>query len=158
MKMYGIYNTEMIEKLNNTIHHMHTKLTLDERLFVGKLYHWYQWYLSEEGPVHYAITSILYITILRKKYIKIYENFIYELMIYTNVIRVLSKGYLKFSHLPPMRLKEILNEVKKTIQITKPDYNIMIKRLHLYYDMKLVTFDIKEERNLIFQFPIFIEP
>ena len=37
-----------------------------------------------------------------------------------------------------MKLKEILNEVKKAIQITNPDYIIVLKRLHLYYDMKLV--------------------
>ena len=57
-----------------------------------------------------------------------------------------------------MKLKEILNEVKKTIQITKPDYYIIIKRLYLYYDMKLVIFGINEERDLIVQFPIFIQP
>ena len=57
-----------------------------------------------------------------------------------------------------MKLQEILKEVKKAIQISKPDYNIVIKRLHLYYDMKLVTFGINEERNLIVQFPVFIQP
>ena len=34
----------------------------------------------------------------------------------------------------------------------------MIKRLHLYYDMKLVTFQIDQKRNLIIQFPIFVQP
>ena len=57
-----------------------------------------------------------------------------------------------------MKLQEILNEVKKAIQITNPDYNIVIQRLHLYYDMKLVTFGINEERNLLVQFPVFIQP
>ena len=57
-----------------------------------------------------------------------------------------------------MKLKKILNEIKKTIQITNPDYDIVIKNLHLHYDLKLVTVDIKEERNLIVQFPIIIQP
>ena len=35
---------------------------------------------------------------------------------------------------------------------------IVIKRLHLYYDMKLVTFGIDRNRNLIIQFTIFIQP
>ena len=39
-----------------------------------------------------------------------------------------------------------------------PDYNIVIKQLYLYYDMKLVTFGIDENRNLIVQFPVFIQP
>ena len=49
----------------------------------------------------------------------------------------------------PMKLKKILVEVKKTIQMTNPDYDIIIKRLHLYCVMKLVIFGINEERNLI---------
>ena len=39
-----------------------------------------------------------------------------------------------------------------------PDYDIVIKRLHLYYDMKLVTFGIGKDKNLIIQFPVFIQP
>ena len=34
----------------------------------------------------------------------------------------------------------------------------MIKRLHLYYDMKLVTFRFDRKRNLIIQFPVFVQP
>ena len=32
-----------------------------------------------------------------------------------------------------------------------------MKRLHVYYDMKLVTFSVNKERNLIVQFPVFIQ-
>ena len=39
-----------------------------------------------------------------------------------------------------------------------PDYDIVIMRLHLYYDMKLVTFDIDRDKNLIIQLPVFIQP
>ena len=49
---------------------------------------------------------------------------------YTNVIRVLSKGYLLIFLLPPVKLKEIINEINKTIEITNPDYDIVMKRLH----------------------------
>ena len=35
---------------------------------------------------------------------------------------------------------------------------MVIDRPHLYYDMKLVTFGIDKERNLIIQFAVFIEP
>ena len=40
---------------------------------------------------------------------------------------------------------------------TNPEYDIVIKRLHLYYDMKFVTFGIDRKRNLIIQFPIFVQ-
>ena len=41
---------------------------------------------------------------------------------------------------------------------TNPDYNLVIKRLHLYYDMKLITFGIDKDKNLIVQFPVFTQP
>ena len=58
----------------------------------------------------------------------------------------------------PLQLKEILSEVKVAIRKTNPDYDLVIERLHLYYDKKLVSFDIDKERNLIVQFPVFIQP
>ena len=39
-----------------------------------------------------------------------------------------------------------------------PDYDIVMKKLHLYYDMKLVTFGIDRDRNLINQLPVFVQP
>ena len=39
-----------------------------------------------------------------------------------------------------------------------PDYDIVIKRLHLYYAMKLVIFNIDRNKYLIIQFPVFIQP
>ena len=38
------------------------------------------------------------------------------------------------------------------------DYDIVIKRLHLYYDMTLFTLGIDRDQNLIIQFPTFIQP
>ena len=43
-------------------------------------------------------------------------------------------------------------------QTTNRDYDLVIKRLCLYYDMKLVTFGIDDQRNLIIQFPVFVQP
>ena len=64
-----------------------------------------------------------------------------------SALRALSRGYLPISLLPPVKLHEILNEVRKTIQITNPDYDIVIKRLYLYNDIKLVTFGMNKDRN-----------
>ena len=48
--------------------------------------------------------------------------------------------------------------VKETLIKSNPDYDIVINKLHIYYDMKLFTFGIDQKRNLIIQFPIFIQP
>ena len=56
------------------------------------------------------------------------------------------------------KLKEILNNVKTAIQKTNTDYDLVIDRLHLYCNMQLVTFGIDKDKNLIIQFPVFIQP
>ena len=42
------------------------------------------------------------------------------------------------------------------MRTTNPDYDLVIDRLHLYYDMQLVTFGINKDRNLIIL--VFIQP
>ena len=85
-----------------------------------------------------------------------YERFINQLQMYAKVIRILLKDHLLISFLPPLKLNKILGKVKKAI--TNPDYNIVIKILYLYYDIKLVTFGIDKNRNLTVQFPVFVQP
>ena len=87
-----------------------------------------------------------------------YERFLNQLKQYAQAIRVLSKGYLPISLLSPSKLNIILQKVKQAVQIKNKDYDLVIKRLYLYYDMKLVTFGIEGQRNLIIQFPVFVHP
>ena len=58
----------------------------------------------------------------------------------------------------PAKLQDILSEVRKMLQITKQNYDLVLDRLHLYYDMQLVTFGIDKDMNLVIQFPVFIQP
>ena len=85
-----------------------------------------------------------------------YNKCISQLDNYAKAIRILAKGYLPILLITPLKLKEIFVLVKETLNRTNPDYDIVIKQLHLYYNMKLVTFGIDRKRNLIIQFPIFI--
>ena len=87
-----------------------------------------------------------------------YERFIEELKLYPRAIRVLSKGYLPNSLLPASELGKILSDVRIAIAKSNKDYDLVSTRLYLYYDMKLVTFGIDNQRNLIVQFPVFIQP
>ena len=57
-------------------------------------------YLPEEGAVHYAINSILYITTLSESILKYMKN-LCQLMMHASTIRVLSRGHLPISLLPP---------------------------------------------------------
>ena len=87
-----------------------------------------------------------------------YERFLKELKLYSRAIRILSKGYLLISLLPPSKLEKILSEVRIAIAKSNKDYDLVLTRLYLYYDMKLVTFGIDNQRNLIVKFLVFIQP
>ena len=58
----------------------------------------------------------------------------------------------------PSKLQRILAELKKSLQHTNPDYTLVLERLHLYYNLQLVTFDINRNMNLVIQFLVFIQP
>ena len=115
-------------------------------------------YAHSVGLHHYSIISLLYFRTIQDKYIALYRELIYQLCIYVSVIRILAEEYLPNTLVTPLKLKEILSEVRKTLQVTNLDYDLVIDSLHLYYDMHLVTFGIDKDKNLIVQFPVFIQP
>ena len=115
-------------------------------------------YAQDEGMHNYAINSVLFLTTVRGKYVKMYERFIEEMKLYSKAIRVLSKGYLPISLLPPSKLEKILREIRIAITKSNKDYDLVLTRLYLYYDMKLVMFGIDNQRNLIVQFPVSVQP
>ena len=51
-----------------------------------------------------------------------------------------------------------MKQVQIAIAKIKQDYELVLNRLYLYYDMKLVMFGIDNQKNLIIQFPIFVQP
>ena len=158
MIMYGVYNSDTLKDLIDTVDRMQNFTTWNEKTFAGKLHDWMELYLRDEGVHNYAINSILFLTTVQEKYVRMYERFIEELKLYSRAIRVLSKGYLPISLLPPSKLEKILSEVRIAIAKSNKDYDLVLTRLYLYYDMKLVTFGIDNQRNLIVQFPVFVQP
>ena len=149
MIMYGVYNSDTLTDLIDTVYRMHNTSTWKERTFVEKLIQWLELYLYQDGIGHYA---------MKEKYVKMYERFPEQLKMYSKVIRILSKGYLPKTLLPPSKLERILNEVKMALSKTNKDYDLVLTHLYLCYDMKLATFGIDKKRNLIIQFPVFVQP
>ena len=82
MVMNRIYNSETLEKLIATVHKMHNSTTPNEKLFAGTLSSRYTWYLTKDGIGHYAMNSLLYLRMLKRKVCKMYEEFINQLHIY----------------------------------------------------------------------------
>ena len=110
------------------------------------------------GLQHYFTNSLLYLRIIQDKYVALYRGLVTQLHTYVSAIRVLAKGYLPNTLIKPTKLQEILIEVKKTLKITNPVFDLVLGRLHLYYDMPLISFSIDKDMSLIIQFPVFVQP
>ena len=98
--MYGIYNTETLEKLINTVHSIHNFTSPYENLFVdSKKQHCFNLYtLYMQGIQHYSINSLLYLQIVKEKYVLMYKEL--QLCIHTGAIRNLQKDIFPFHLLP----------------------------------------------------------
>ena len=128
MIMYGVYNSDTLTDLLDTVHGMQNFTTWNEKTFAGKLHNWMKLYAQDKGVCNYAINSLLFLTTVREKYVKMYERFIEELKLYSKVIRVLSKGYLPISLLPPSKLEKILKEVRITIAKSNKNYDLVFDK------------------------------
>ena len=157
MIMYGTYNSATLMDLIETVHKMHSITTLREKIFAGTMPRWLKEQLmNSNNEYNYATDSVLFLTTLKEKYVRVYEKFIIELKSYSKAIRILSKGYLPISLMPPSKLEAILEQVRIVLGKTNKDCDLVLTRLYLYYDMKLVMFGIDSQRNLIIQFPVFV--
>ena len=141
---------------HNRIHHLEDTMimygvrvqnftTWNEKTFAGKLQDWVEIYSQDEGMCNYAIKSVLFLTTVREKYVKMYQRFIEELKLYTKAIRVLSKGYLPISLLPPSKLEKILREVRMAIAKSNKDYDLVLTRLYLYNFLYLCNRTLRKD-------------
>ena len=89
-------------------------------------------YEDSLGIKQYATNSLLFLRIIKDKYILLYRELITQLGTYVSAIRILAKGYLPNTLLTPKQLQGILSEVKRSLHITSPDYTLVLDRLHLY--------------------------
>ena len=153
MIMYGKYNSDTLMDLINTVHHMQNLTSWKEKMFVGKMTEWVKKELAKsKNEYSYSVDTFLFLTTVREKYVKMYERFMAELKSYLKAIRILSKGYLLISLIPPSKLEAILLQVKTALTKTNKGYDLVLSRLYLYYDMKLVMFGINKQIDLIIQF------
>ena len=112
--MYGVYNTQTLEKLIKIVHTLHSRQSMYERLFTGeitKAYEYYSQIHGDHGIQHFAINSMLYLRTIKDKYIELYNEFISQLHNKAKAVRILAKGYLTILLVTPLKLKEILASV-----------------------------------------------
>ena len=62
MIMYGMYNSDTLKDLIDTVHRMQNFTTWNEKTFAGKLHDWMEIYSQDEGMCNYAINAVLFLT------------------------------------------------------------------------------------------------
>ena len=157
MMMYDKYNSDTLMDFIETVHKMHNITTLREKIFAGTMPRWFKEQLMNSNNEYSNATDFMLFLTIKEKYVRVYEKFIIELKSYSKAIRILLKGYLPITLMPPSKLETILEQLKILLGKTNKDYDLVMTRLYLYYDMKLVLFGIDSHRNLIIQFPVFVQ-
>ena len=156
--MCGAYNSDTLSDLIDPVHKMHNSTTIREKKFAGVLHEWLRDELvRSNNEYNYTIDSLLFLTMVKEKHVQVYEWFILELRSNYKVLRILSKVYLPISLLPPLKLEAILKEVRQAFTKTNKDYDLVMNRLYLYYGMKLIMVGNASQKNLIIQFPVFVQ-
>ena len=72
---------------------------------------------------------MLFLTMVKEKYVRLYEKFIAELKSYSKAIRMLSKGYLPITLTTPSKLEAIWKQVQ--IAIAKTSSAIHTNKINL---------------------------
>ena len=110
MLMYGIYYTETLEKLINTVQELHNMTSSHKKLFAGEhnptLFRIL--YMNALGVQQYAFNSLLFLRIVQDKYISLYKELVTQLKSYISAIRLLAKGYLSTTLITPSKLQDYL--------------------------------------------------
>ena len=76
----------------------------------------------------YSISTLLFLTTIKERYVRMYERFIVELKSYSKAIRVLSKGYLPISLIPPSKLQTILQQARLALGKRNKNYDLVLNR------------------------------
>ena len=66
MIMYGVYNSDTLTDLIDTVHRMQNFTTWNEKTFTGKLHNQMELYAQDKGMCNYAINSVLFLTTVRE--------------------------------------------------------------------------------------------
>ena len=66
MIMYGVYNSDTLTDLIDTVHRMQNFTTWNEKTFAGKLHDWMELYAQDEDMHNYAINFVLFLTTVRE--------------------------------------------------------------------------------------------
>ena len=97
----------------------------------------------------------LYVHSVLERQTRLYEWLLRYLKDLLNVIGILSTGHLPPFLFPSTILESITTNVLLMVKKSHPNFVLAIKHLTEYYGMKLATFGVDTDGNMIVVFPVF---
>ena len=98
----------------------------------------------------------MYIAVL-ECHIILYEWLLQHLKDLLDSIGILSTGHLPPLLFLPTMLKNITTNAINLVGKSHPDYVLAIDHVTEYYDMKLATFGVDTDNNMVIAFPVFVK-
>ena len=109
-----------------------------------------------EGRLTFMHKTNLYVHSVLERQIRLYKLMLHYLKDLLDYIGILSTGKLPLMLFPPTVLENITSNAIDMVHHTHPEYELAVGYISEYYDMKLCTFGISIEGNMVVAFPIFV--
>ena len=158
--MYGKYNVAQLQDIVSTVNGLQNRTMQLEKLLTGKdLFTLQVAHMQSDisGRMTFIHKMNLYVHSVLERQIRLYEWLLGNLKDLLNAIGILSTGHLPPYLFPPTILENITTNALAMVMKTHPNFVLAIKHITEYYDMKLATFGIDTDGNMIVAFPVFVQ-
>ena len=110
-----------------------------------------------EGRLTFMHKTNLYVHSVLERQIRLYELMLHHLKDLLDSIGILSTSQLPPMLFPPSVLDNITSNAIDMVHRTHPEYELALGHVTEYYDMKLGTFGVDTDSNMVVVFPIFVK-
>ena len=156
----GKYNVAQLQDIVSTVNGLQNRTMQLERLLTGKdMYTLQMAHMLPDvsGRMIFIHKLNLYVHSVLERQIRLYELLLRYLKDLLDAIGILSTGHLPPFVFPPTILENITTDALLMVKESHPNFVLAIKHLTEYYDMKLATFGVDTDGNMIVAFPVFVQ-
>ena len=158
--LYGKYNVAQLKDIVSRVDGLQNRTMQLERLLTGQDMFTLQMahmLPNVSGRMTFIHKMNLYVQSVLERQIRLYEWLLRYLKDLLNDIGILSTGHLPPFLFPPPILENITTNALVMVKKSHPNFVLAIKHLTEYYDMKLATFGVDTDGNMIVAFPVFVQ-
>ena len=157
--LYGKYNVAQLQDVVSTVNGLQNRTMQLERLLTGQdMFTLQMAHMLPDvsGRMTFIHKMNLYVHSVLERQIRLYEWLLRYLKDLLNAKGILRTGHLPPFLFPPTILENIITNALSWLR-SLTLICLAIKHLTEYYDMKLATFGVDTDGNMIVAFPVFVQ-